>query len=110
TAGSEAPALALHPTHPNMSYYHGHSSNGMGVSVSTSPSGHQYPSHFGAHPSLQQYSPQAGTLPYQTLPNQTATAIASTPPASSQTEIRVKEEPNITSASRPSKRTRSSSG
>ncbi|KAI2805833.1 hypothetical protein BLOT_004838, partial [Blomia tropicalis] len=106
TAGSEAPSLALHPTHPNMSYYHGHANNGMGVSVSTNPGSHQYPNHFGSHSSGAQYSPQAGSLPYQTTPNQTNTT-PSTPPASSQTEIRVKEEP--VNSVRTTKRGRSTS-
>ncbi len=115
TAGSEAPSLALHPSHPhNMSYYHGQSAGGMGVSVSTSPSSQQYAGHFGAHPSLQQYSPQAGTLPYQAMPGQTSSisgsTSAATPPATSQTEVRVKEEPSASTPPRASKRTRSSSG
>lgn len=110
TTGSEAASLPIHPSHPNMSYYHGQSANGMGVSVSTSPSSHQYAGHFGAHGSSLQYSPQAGTLPYQAMPNQTSvTPAASTPPAASQTEVRVKDEPSpVAPPSRASKRTRSS--
>lgn len=110
TTGSEAASLPIHPSHPNMSYYHGQSVNGMGVSVSTSPSSHQYAGHFGAHGSSLQYSPQTGTLPYQAMPNQTSsTTSASTPPAASQAEVRVKEEPSPTATpSRASKRTRSS--
>lgn len=108
TTGSEAASLPIHPSHPNMSYYHGQSANGMGVSVSTTPSSHQYAGHFGAHGSSLQYSPQAGTLPYQAMPNQTSSS-ASTPPTASQAEVRVKEEVSpVAPPSRASKRTRSS--
>lgn len=88
-----SPALALHPSHPNMSSYYSGANSGMSVSVNTPTSVHQYGQYGHSHPStMQQYSPQAGTLPYAASTGQTGLTTPSTPPATSQTDPRIKEE------------------
>lgn len=140
---TEAPTAAaatlasLHHNHPGShsinynNYNHNGNNTGSHVSINTaaatSPSTYPLHPHHAHHPhynqfgsshaALQQYSPQAGSLPYQIVGNNNSITANNTQqpilspntPQANQTEARIKEE-RATPASRPSnKRTRSSS-
>ncbi|OTF80245.1 hypothetical protein BLA29_006330 [Euroglyphus maynei] len=97
--------LAVHPSHPN-NEYNGSYSNGMSIqtnsNANTNNNNNSQYDNYDEYPTssmaqLQQYSPQAGTLPYQANISQTNNLnhnsnIPNTPPATAAIEHRIKVE------------------